>query len=36
VGFSSTNDLPWAEIDDPLDLSFAQQSIFPQLAARVF
>jgi len=36
VGFSSTNELAWAEIDDPLDLRFAQQSIFPQLAARVF
>ena len=36
VGYSSTDGLPWAEIDDPLDLSFAQQSIFPQLAARVF
>lgn len=35
VGFTSTDGLPWAEIDDPLDLSFAQQSIFPQLAARV-
>lgn len=35
VGFSSTNGLPWAEIDDPLDLSFAQQSVFPQLTARV-
>lgn len=34
VGFTSTDGLPWAEIDDPLDLSFAQQSIFPHLAAR--
>ena len=32
VGYTSTNGLPWAEIDDPLDLSFAQQSVFPQLA----
>jgi hypothetical protein len=24
---------PWAEIDDPLDLSFAQQNIFPQLSS---
>jgi len=24
--------LPWAEIDDPFDLTFAQQNIFPQLA----
>jgi len=31
VGYSSTNGLPWAEIDDPLDLTFAQQNIFPQL-----
>ena len=36
VGFTSTDGLPWAEIDDPLDLTFAQQSVFPQLAARVF
>ena len=36
VGFTSTDGLPWAEIDDPLDLNFAQQSVFPQLAARVF
>ena len=28
--------LPWAEIDDPLDLTFAQQNVFPQLAERVF
>ena len=36
VGFTSTDGLPWAEIDDPLDLTFAQQSVFPQLAARLF
>lgn len=36
VGYTGTEGLPWAEIDDPLDLSFAQQSVFPQLAARVF
>ena len=36
VGFSSTNELPWAEIDDPQDLIFAQQSVFPQLVARAF
>jgi len=35
VGYTSTEGLPWAEIDDPLDLSFAQHSVFPQLAARV-
>jgi choline kinase len=32
VGYTSTDGLAWAEIDDPLDLSFAQQYIFPQLA----
>jgi len=31
VGFTTTAGAPWAEIDDPLDLSFAQQNIFPQL-----
>lgn len=36
VGLTSTDGLPWAEIDDPLDLISAQQSVFPQLAARVF
>jgi choline kinase len=32
VGCSSTDGLAWAEIDDPTDLSFAQQNVFPQLA----
>jgi L-glutamine-phosphate cytidylyltransferase len=32
VGFTTTAGAPWAEIDDPLDLTFAQQNIFPQLA----
>jgi choline kinase len=32
VGFTTTAGAPWAEIDDPLDLSFAQQNVFPQLA----
>jgi choline kinase len=32
VGYTSTDGLAWAEIDDPTDLSFAQQNIFPQLA----
>ena len=32
VGFTSTAGLPWAEIDDPADLMFAQQSVFPRLA----
>ena len=32
VGYTSTDRLAWAEIDDPMDLSFAQQNVFPQLA----
>jgi len=32
IGFTTTAGLPWAEIDDPFDLTFAQQNIFPQLA----
>ena len=35
VGYTSTDRLAWAEIDDPLDLTFAQQSVFPNLAARI-
>jgi choline kinase len=35
VGYTSTGGLAWAEIDDPLDLTFAQQSVFPNLAARI-
>ena len=36
VGFTGTDGMAWAEIDDPVDLSFAQRNIFPQLAtARV-
>lgn len=31
VGYSSTEGLAWAEIDDPTDLTFAQQNVFPQL-----
>ena len=31
VGFTTTEGSPWAEIDDPFDLSFAQQNVFPQL-----
>jgi L-glutamine-phosphate cytidylyltransferase len=31
VGYTSTDGMAWAEIDDPMDLSFAQQNIFPQL-----
>ena len=33
VGYTSTDGMAWAEIDDPTDLSFAQQKVFPQLAA---
>ena len=35
VGYTSTDGLAWAEIDDPLDLTFAQQSVFPNLASRI-
>ena len=35
VGYTSTDGLPWAEIDDPLDLTFAQRNVFPQLATAV-
>jgi len=35
VGYTSTDGLPWAEIDDPVDLTFAQHSVFPQLATAV-
>ena len=35
VGFTSTEGLAWAEIDDPVDLTFAQQNVFPQLTAAV-
>jgi choline kinase len=31
VGYTSTDGWAWAEIDDPLDLTFAQQHVFPQL-----
>jgi choline kinase len=33
VGYTSTDGLAWAEIDDPLDLTFAQQTVFPNLTA---
>jgi len=33
VGYKSTDGLAWAEIDDPTDLSFAQQNVFPQLSS---
>ena len=32
VGFTTTAGAPWAEIDDPLDLTYAQQNVFPQLS----
>jgi choline kinase len=32
VGYTSTDGLAWAEIDDPTDLTFAQQNVFPQIA----
>ena len=35
VGYTSTDGLLWAEIDDPVDLTFAQQNVFPQLATAV-
>jgi len=35
VGYTSTDGLPWAEIDDPVDLTVAQQNVFPQLATAV-
>jgi choline kinase len=31
VGFTSTLGLPWAEIDDPADLAFAREHVFPKL-----
>jgi choline kinase len=33
VGFTSTGDLPWAEIDDPGDLAFARLYVFPRLTS---
>jgi choline kinase len=32
VGYTETDDLPWAEIDDPGDLAFAKLNVFPKLA----
>jgi choline kinase len=34
VGYTSTGDLPWAEIDDPGDLAFARQHVFPRLISQ--
>jgi choline kinase len=31
VGYTSTNRLPWAEIDDPGDLAYASEHVFPKL-----
>ncbi|HUA83339.1 MAG TPA: phosphocholine cytidylyltransferase family protein [Bryobacteraceae bacterium] len=31
VGFTTTDGLAWAEIDDPGDLAFARQHVFPKL-----
>jgi choline kinase len=33
VGFTTTGDLPWAEIDDPEDLQFARRHVFPRLSS---
>ena len=32
VGYTETDGLPWAEIDDPRDLEFARRKVFPKLA----
>jgi choline kinase len=34
VGYTTTDGLAWAEIDDPSDLTFARQSVFPNLGTR--
>ena len=34
VGYTTTDGLAWAEIDDPMDLTFAKQSVFPNLVSR--
>jgi choline kinase len=34
VGFTTTGNLPWAEIDDPGDLAFARLHVFPRLTSR--
>jgi choline kinase len=33
VGFTSTDYLPWAEIDDPVDLAFARLYLFPRITS---
>ena len=35
VGFSSTSGLPWAEIDDPMDLRYARTQVYPRLRGDV-
>ena len=35
VGFTSTGNLPWAEIDDPGDLAFARLYVFPRLTSHI-
>jgi choline kinase len=35
VGFTSTGDLAWAEIDDPGDLAFARLYVFPRLTSAI-
>jgi choline kinase len=35
VGFTSTAGLSWAEIDDPADLAFAREHVFPKLTYAV-
>lgn len=32
IGYTSTAGLSWAEIDDPADLAFAREHVFPKLA----
>jgi len=31
IGSTSTAGLPWADIDDPADLAFAREHVFPRL-----
>ena len=35
VGWTSTAGLPWAEIDDPADLAFAREHVFPKVSYAV-
>lgn len=36
VGYTETAGLPWAEIDDPNDLTFAQSEVFPRMNSTDF